>query len=398
MISVGIDVSKGKSTVSIMKPGGEVLAAPFDVLHCIDPPNALAKRIKSYDEEVRVVLESTGHYHYPVVTQLVEHGIFVTCVNSLRMKKYCSQSIRRAKTDKIDSLKIASYGLTYWNELVQIKPSGEIYDELRNLSRQYYQFVGLLVKTKVNFSNLLDKVMPNIQTQLSQDKLFDFVNQYIHYENIVKLGEKRFVSDYCKWAKRKGYHSNERKAIDIFALSQNSIPVISNTPSTKIAVVETVRILQELEKSRDTILTQMIELAKTLPEFSLLIEQKGIGKNLACKLIAEIGDVRRFHSRNALIAYAGIDAPPYQSGNFYGNNRHISKRGNKYLRKTGFEIMQSFIKHKPENDAVYQFIQQKRGEGKAYKVAMVAGFNKFLRIYYARVCELYVELDGLLGF
>ena len=70
MISVGIDVSKGKSTVCIMKPGGEVLETPFEMLHTMEGILLLVKRIKTYDEEVRVVLEDTGHYHWPVVMLL----------------------------------------------------------------------------------------------------------------------------------------------------------------------------------------------------------------------------------------------------------------------------------------------------------------------------------------
>jgi len=153
-----------------------------------------------------------------------------------------------------------------------------------------------------------------------------------------------------------------------------------------------VRVLQELEKSRDTILTHMKELAKTLPEYSIILDMGGVGETLAPRIIAEIGDVRRFHSRKALIAYAGIDAPPYQSGTFNATERHISKRGNKYLRKTGYEAMRSLIIHKPDDDDVYQFIQKKRSEGKAYNQAMIAGFNKFLRIYFARVSQVYIEI------
>ena len=33
MISVGIDVSKGKSTVCFMKPGGEILKHTFEIDH-----------------------------------------------------------------------------------------------------------------------------------------------------------------------------------------------------------------------------------------------------------------------------------------------------------------------------------------------------------------------------
>ena len=118
-----------------------------------------------------------------------------------------------------------------------------------------------------------------------------------------------------------------------------------------------------------------------------------VGDNLAAKLIAEIGDVRRFHASKALIAYAGIDAPPYQSGQFTGNKRKISKKGSSLLRKIGYEVMRSLKSHKPpKDDCVYNYILKKEAEGKAKKSAKIAGLNKFLRIYYARVHEVYSTL------
>lgn len=65
------------------------------------------------------------------------------------------------------------------------------------------------------------------------------------------------------------------------------------------------------------------------------------------RIIAEIGDVRRFRNKHSFISCAGIDAPPYQSSSFNASERKISKRGNSYLHKTGYEIIQSLIKHKP---------------------------------------------------
>ena len=402
MISVGIDVSKGKSTVCVLKPGGEVLETPFEMLHTMEGILSLVNLIRSYPDEVRVVLEDTGHYHWPVVTLLVENGIFVCSVNALRMKKYCAQSIRKAKTDRIDSVHIASYGLTYWNELVPVKPAEDTYKELKLLARQYYQTVSMLVKAKVNLNNLLDQVMPGIVDLMSDSasnhKLTDFVARYWHYGHILEMGEKRFTADYCKWAKKQGYRVYERLASQILAVAQNGIPVLPNSPVTKVVVVEAVRVLHQIEITRDTILAQMQELAKSLPEYSVVKNFACVGDTLAPRIIAEIGDVRRFKSKHSLIAYAGIDAPPYQSGSFNATERHISKRGNSYLRKTGYEIMQSLIMHQPENDPVYAFIQKKRGEGKCGKEAMIDGLNKFLRIYYARVSELYDDIHEQLIF
>ena len=397
MISVGIDVSKGESTVCVMKPGGEVLKPPFKMLHSIEDIVHLSNLIKSYDEETRVVLEDTGHYHLPVVSLLVEKGIFVCTVNALRMKKFCSQDIRRAKTDRIDSIHIASYGLTYWDKLTPVLLPKDVYRELKLLARQYYQTVSILIKAKVNLSNLLDQVMPGVKSLMSDSpsnhKLTDFVNRYWHYGHILDMGEKRFTTDYCKWAKKMGYRVYERLAKEILAVAQNGIPVLPNSQSTKIVVQEAVRVVHQIEISRDTILTQMQQLAKSLPEYSVVRDMPCIGDTLAPRVIAEIGDVRRFRNKHSLIAYAGIDAPPYQSGSFFATERHISKRGNSYLRKTGYEIMQCLIQHKPDDDPVYSFIQKKRSEGKSAKEAMIAGLNKFLRIYYGRVTELYNQID-----
>ena len=158
-------------------------------------------------------------------------------------------------------------------------------------------------------------------------------------------------------------------------------------------VLEAVRVLREIDNTLMKIITRMKELAKTLPEYETVRAMGGVGDVLAPKLIAEIGDVRRFHNGKALIAYAGIDAPPYQSGQFTGTNRKISKRGSKLLRKIGYEMMRVLKTHnEPEDAAVYRFILKKEAEGKSKRQAKIAGLNKFLRIYYARVSEVYKSI------
>ena len=246
-------------------------------------------------------------------------------------------------------------------------------------------------------TNMLDYTMPGIKSLLKgwkestgKDKLADFVEEYWHYDNITKKSEKQFVNNYLKWAKKKGYHQSEAKAVKIYAMAKEGIPTLSSsTPSTKMLVLEAVRVLREVDNTLKTILTQMKELARSLKEYSVVRAMGGVGEVLAPKLIAEIGDVRRFHSGKALIAYAGIDAPPYQSGQFVGTNRHISKRGSSMLRKVGYETMRCLKTTKDADDSVYQFMIKKESEGKPKKVAKIAGLNKFLRIYYARVKEVY---------
>ena len=396
MISVGIDVAKGKSKICIMKPGGEVIMAPKDFRHTKNELQRLVVQLHSYDEDVKVVLESTGQYHIPVVKYLSDNGIFVSVVNALRMKKFTSQDIRKVKNDRVDSIHIAMYGLTYWSELEEFKPANEVYAELRTLSRQYDNTIALLVGARSNFANLINNVMPGIDKMLADgnksNRTIAFVEHYVHFENITKKSEKQFVNDVMKWKTKKGYHISEAKAKEIYALAQNGIPVLPNTKSTTIIVREAAKLIYELKSTRDTILAQMQAFAKTFPEYSIIRDMSCIGEVLSARIIAEIGDITRYKNKHSLIAYAGIDAPPYQSGKFNATERHISKRGNAYLRKIGYEIMQSLIMHKPDGDPVFDYITKKRAEGKPAKAAMIAGLNKFLRIYYGKVSELYSSL------
>lgn len=399
MISVGIDVSKDKSTVCMLRPYGEVVEAPYNIDHTEQALNTLIERIKSFDEDVKVVLEATGGYHQVVVAKLLTSNIFTVVVNPYIMKKYCAATLRKAKTDKIDSIRIANYGIDHWFSMTAYCQPDEIYKELKLLGRQYEQYVRLKVSCKIQLANLLDGVMPGIKSILqgtvpaysTKDKLCDFVEKYWHYDNIKKMSEKQFLSDYEKWTKRKGYRYNESQAIAIYQLSKNNIPTLkSSTPSTKMLVLQAVKSVREAELTLSLIISQMQEIASTLPEYSVVREMKGVGDVLSVRLIGEIGDVRRFRNGSSLVAFAGIDAPPYESGKFVGTNRNISKRGSATLRKIGYEIMHSLKVSKPtEDSAVYDFIIKKENEGKPKRVAKIAGLNKFLRIYYARVMALY---------
>ena len=397
MISVGIDVSKEKSTVCILKPYGEVIMAPKDVQHTESELEKLVKELHKLQEEVRVVMEATGAYHLPILSYMKENGFFVALINPLEMKRYRCQGIRNAKTDKIDSRIIANYGIDFWYHLADFKTSEQYYVELRLLGRQYRQYMKFRVENVLTLANMLDQTMPGIKTLLAdwnkytgKDKLADFAYEYWHFDNITKKSEKQFVEHYSKWAKKKGYRQNESKAKQIYALAKEGIPTLpSSTPSTKMLVQESVKIVREVDNTLTQILTRMNEIAKMLPEYQVVHDMGGVGDTLAARLIGEIGDVRRFHNAKALVAYAGIDAPPYQSGKFTGTDRHISKRGSSTLRKVGFETMTSLVMQKKIGDPVYDFIQKKQAEGKPSKVARIAGFNKFLRIYYARVMEIY---------
>ena len=102
MISVGIDISKGKSTTCILKPYGEVICSPFEIEHTDKGLSELSSMLLKFNEEIKVVIEATGIYHLPVLSFLQERGIFVAVINPFEMKQYRSPKQRKTcKKSKI---------------------------------------------------------------------------------------------------------------------------------------------------------------------------------------------------------------------------------------------------------------------------------------------------------
>ena len=399
MNCVGIDVSKGKSTVAVMRPFGEVVFSPFEVQHIDSELSDLARLIKGLDGETRVVVESTGSYHTPVARWLYNSGIYVSVVNAMLVHHYGNNSLRRAKTDKKDAVKLANYGLDHWLTLPKYVPEDDTRLMLKNCYRQYQQYSKIRTMLKNNLISLLDAAFPDVNRLFSnhpradgREKWVDFVATFWHCECISGISEMAFTTKYQKWCKKHDYNFSRDKALDIYASACGHFSVMPMTETAKLLVEQAVSQLRATSSALAALRQEMQTLAASLPEYPVVMKMFGVGTVLVPQLMAEIGDVRRFHSKKALVAFAGIDAPPYQSGTVNVRSRSISKRGSAALRRTLFLVMSIILKRSPHDEPIYQFMDKKRSEGKPYRVYMMASANKFLRIYYATV-KAY--LDGL---
>lgn len=399
MYAIGIDISKGKSTVAIIKDG-DIFVKPFSIDHTDEGVNFLISKISNVNpKDIKFVMESTGIYHFPVLFKLLDSKYFVAVENAFLLKKFFDVSLRKVKTDKLDAVKIAKYCYSNWNNLKPYCVQDSIYTDLQFLSRQYSQFIALKVKAKVNFCNLLDVIFPGFESCFNSDSnqydfMLDIFEKFYHPSLIATLTEDEFFYEITKINadKKRGLRSTiTRIAHDLYTLANSTLSARPANESTQLICLTCVNNLRGLESATNDILTQMDAIASTLPEFDTVSKMSGVGKKTRSRIIAEIGDVRRYNSASSLIAYAGIDTPPYQSGNFSATQIHITKRGNKHLRKCGYEIMRSLKMTKPTKDtAVFDYILKKEAEGKSKAVCKIAGLNKFLRIYYARVKEVYV--------
>ena len=401
MNCVGIDVSKGKSMIAVMRPLGEMVIAPFEVGHTNAELSKLSLLLRELDGETRVVMEATGNYHMPVASFLYDSGFYVSVVNAMLVHGYGNNSLRRAKTDKKDAIKLANYGLDHWLTLPRYILEDEVRLMLKTTYRQYQQCAKVQTMLKNNLISLLDTAFPDANRLFSSharadgsEKWVDFVAAFPHCECVCGLSEKTFTTKYQKWCKKHGYNFSQDKALDLYASACGHFSVMPKTDTAKLLVEQAVFQLRAVSVALAALRNEMQSLAASLPEYPIVMGMFGVGPALGPQLMAEIGDVRRFYSKKALVAFAGIDAPPYQSGQMAVRSRSISKRGSSALRRTLFLVMSTILRRSPANEPVYQFMDKKRTEGKPYRVYMMASANKFLRIYYATVKQYLNSLEA----
>ena len=198
-----------------------------------------------------------------------------------------------------------------------------------------------------------------------------------------------------KWCKRKRYQFSMEKAAEVYALAKSAVVLVQKTSVTKTLVQEAANQLTAISRSVETYRSEMNRLASQLPEYPVVMEMYGVGESLGPQLMAEIGDVRRFERKQSLVAFAGIDPSPNESGDYSSRSNKTTKRGSPYLRKTLFNIMTVHLQHAPPDEPVFQFLDKKRSEGKPYYVYMTAAGNKFLRRYYGKVMAYFSTLEDL---
>ena len=394
--AVGIDVSKGKSTVAILRPAGEVVRKPFNVPHSVKNLSSLVSYVGSLEGETRVVMETTGHYHEPVLKAFLDAGIFVSAVNPSLIKRHDSDQnpLRRVKSDPADARKIAKYTLDKWEYLRQYSAMDTTRNQLKTLNTQCHFFMQQKVALKNNLISLLDLTYPGANSLFDSpvrsdgsEKWIDYVHSFWHVDCVRKIGLKAFTERYQNFCRHHGYNYQSGKPEELFNAAREIVAVVPKDPVYKQLILSSIEQLNTISKQIEEFRCTMNELASTLPEYNTVMSMYGVGPTYGPQLIAEIGDITRFEHRSAITAFAGVDPGVEQSGVMNHKSNRASKHGAPRLRKTLFQIMTTLLQLAPADDPVYNFMSKKKSEGKPYQVYMTAGANKFLRIYYGKVKE-----------
>lgn len=403
MIAIGIDVSKGKSTVGIVGENKKAIQKSYNVAHNKAELSELIESIKKYDE-VRVVMEHTGVYYRIVAETLRTAGIRVSVVNPVLINQFGDNTLRKVKTDKKDAMKIARYTIENHEDLRDYTIDDTTRDSLKSFVRQFNFENKTLTAHKNSLGALLERVFPGIDGIFpfsnpakanGHQKTIDFIIEFWHNDCVALLKETKFIEQYKKFCKRKHYNFNEATAKEIYALSQENLTTMSKSDTTKLLVQGSAKRTLQLSEAVEGLRIEMIKLAQKLPEFPAVTALYGVGESLAAQLIGEIGDVRRFDSKRSLVAFAGVDPDKDDSGKKVSISGKISRSGNALLRKAVYQVIECHLLNSPADEPVYQFLDKKRSEGKNFYVYMTAASNKFLRIYYARIKEYLDSLETI---
>ncbi len=383
---ISLDVSKGTSFYQGFKGMDEPISKPKKIEHNLEGFKELLnlkdKIRKEHNEDCVVIFESTGVYHRALQTYLDEHDFKYTIISPLLSAKVRKSDIRGTKTDAKDCASIAK--VFYLKELRIYSKTDEIYSDLKEKSRYYDFLVDEMKRWKIEFRRLLDIVYPGF------DKVFEHL--YIEYTQEILLEyphpeiiRHKRLDTIAKFIEKHTCHKEAFCLKQAKVLKEYSENCASGCSQSSYLVSQFSTVLHTLNsqiKHLDSVLEEIIEIAKKLPNFEVIKSIPGISDNLASRILAEIGDINRFNNSSQLVAYAGIDPAIYQSGQISGLHLKISKKGNKKLRSLLYLAVTCMIRT-DRDSVIVDFYEKKKASGMKPKAALVASMNKTLRIIYS---------------
>ena len=164
MYFVGIDVSKYKHDCFIATEAGEIIRQDITIENSHKGFSHLLQILSSLDQaqEIRIGFEATGHYGLNLKLFLEkEHYSFME-INPVLLSKFLKgQTLRKTKTDAIDSRSIA-----HWLMSVEYKPHPkEFYHmySLKSLTRLRDSLVRQRSFYLVKITNVLDHIFPEFK-------------------------------------------------------------------------------------------------------------------------------------------------------------------------------------------------------------------------------------------
>lgn len=375
MYYCGIDVAKRKHSALVLNERAETVHQNFTFSNDREGFDKLLAALAPFCGELTVALEATGHYWLSLYECLSAANHPVVVLNPLQVHAYQRSGIRKRKNDRIDSFWIADYARVSNNQATDLMATEFL--QLRDLTRFRLRLRENIGNCKRKLLSILDRVFPEYETLFSSV----FLASSRRLLSLAVSAQEFADFDLSELTQLLSSASRGRfgqdKAEAIIEQARRSVGVSLFADAARLQIHCLLDQLTLLEQQCQQIDLAIEDLMNQIPQYITSIP--GVGAVTGAAILAEIGDINRFDAPAKLVAYAGLDATVFQSGDFEATETHISKRGSPFLRLAIWQAASMVVIYDPELQAYYQ---RKKAEGKHHGTVIGAVARKLLaRIY-----------------
>lgn len=372
MYYVGIDISKYKHDCFICTETGEVIQENLSFANTNEGFYELLNLLKSLDnsKQIRIGFEATGHYGMNLKLFLEKNNYSFMEFNPALVKKFIAgQTLRRTKTDKKDAMQITKYLIS-----VDYKPHPtQFYHKysLKSLTRLREKLVKQRSYYEVQITNILDITFPELKPAFGNSFSTTLFFILIKYKTAEKIANMRDYESIKKVSRGKFSYA---KFLEIKELAKNTVGECNGIFEFELTSLLTLH--SNIQKEIKELENKIEEIIKELDPPTLSI--KGIGIISCAGIIAEFGNISRFKSADAMIAFAGLEPSISESGTESHTGKMV-KHGSGHLRYYLMNVAEYVFLHEP---IFTEYYYKKRNEGKCHRVVCNHIAKKLIRIIY----------------
>ena len=378
MYIVGIDIGKNHHEASIVSPEGKQIGRSLRFATTHKGADSLMSFIfKNIGNSPCVFgMEATGHYWYPIYSFLKAKGYTIYVINPIQSDSLRKMYIRQTKNDSIDSFLIAE--VIRFGQFGTTSMADENILAMRQLCRYRDSVISSRTEIKLRIGTIMEQIFPEYEKQFSSlwvSTSMGILEKYLTPENI----ENAPIDELFEIIKDKSHNRlTKAKAISIKEAAADTFGIKIAQDAFSFQLKQLIDRMNFLDKQIEALDCQILEYYEKFDCYLHTIP--GIGMIAAATILAEIGDINRFKSSSALVAFADIDPTVRQSGEFSSTHNHMSKRGSPYLRHAIFLAATTCSFHNSPLNAYYK---KKREQGKHHLTATGAVARKLTTIIYA---------------
>ena len=378
MYIVGIDIGKNHHEASIVSPEGKQIGHSLRFATTHKGADSLMSFIFNNIGNSSCIfgMEATGHYWYPIYSFLKARGYTIYVINPIQSDSLRKMYIWQTKNDSIDSFLIAE--VIRFGQFTTTSMADENILAIRQLCRYRDSVISSRTEIKLRIGTIMEQIFPEYEKQFSSlwvSTSMGILEKYLTPENI----ENAPIDELFEIIKDKSHNKlTMKKAISIREAAADTFGIKIAQDAFSFQLKQLIDRMNFLDKQIEALDCQILEYYEKFDCYLHTIP--GIGMIAAATILAEIGDINRFKSSSALVAFAGIDPTVRQSGEFSSTHNHMSKRGSPYLRHAIFLAATTCSFHNSPLNAYYK---KKRDQGKHHLTATGAVARKLTTIIYA---------------